>query len=732
MHLVKWFRKNMSKLMAIFVIIIMLAFIMPSVLKQLARPKFKSTDKPMWFFNKDKSISRNDIAQATRELSVLKMLYIDDFLLSQPDLRFKLLGQLLFPQAARGSLLSDDLKRTCVRMQFRIDPERIDDFFAQASGRAELFWILLKAETENVSYTMTVETAGKFLDMLLTKMTDGRVNAAAAVQNVGRSNQMTDDMVVQTFADLLSVLRYIKTVTGIEDVTEAQMEFIAAKTQETVSAEFVEFANEIFINEIKEPGEEKILAQFEKYKNNLPGIITEDNPCGFGYKQEPKAAIEYMIIKLEDMKKLVDKPTEDETEDFYQQNLDAYTEQYPIDPNNPDSDIAERQRSYAEVADNIKETLMLRKVSAKAMSILNTAVQQADEGFSSLNFDTADVSQFRQAAKDYAQVAENIAKQNNIKIYTGKTNLVTQKELQKNNSIGFLVIQAQSSILTRLPRYVFAAEQFGKEAVKLGPFEPAKPKMYVSIGPVSDNMRTVIGIVRVIEAENSSVPQDINLSYKKNLPSISENDKKDEDAFSLKDNVIQDCKKFAAFELARQKANDFAKMAKDIGWDKAVDKYNSLCPAKGLLNTQKTFETKSWNQKRRLSQVDIETVKLSMSQSPIAEEFIKKNITNAALVNKFYSLLEPQQTKIENVPVVVEFEPQLACYVVKSFSRQPETVQNYEQTRQRIAFREDYIITQSIAVEYLMPENITKRAGLRIADESNDSEQQELTEPNGV
>jgi hypothetical protein len=48
MHLVKWFRKNMTKLMAVFVILIMIAFIMPSVLSQLAKPRLGGPGKAMW------------------------------------------------------------------------------------------------------------------------------------------------------------------------------------------------------------------------------------------------------------------------------------------------------------------------------------------------------------------------------------------------------------------------------------------------------------------------------------------------------------------------------------------------------------------------------------------------------------------------------------------------------------------------------------------------------------
>jgi hypothetical protein len=95
-------------------------------------------------------------------------------------------------------------------MQFRISPARIDDFFAQATGRAELFWILLKAEAKNAGCAVTTERTGGLLNMLVPKMTNDKVDAVTAVRNAGRAYQMTDDMVLGTFADVLSVITYVR------------------------------------------------------------------------------------------------------------------------------------------------------------------------------------------------------------------------------------------------------------------------------------------------------------------------------------------------------------------------------------------------------------------------------------------------------------------------------------------------------------------------------------------
>ena len=357
MHLVKWFRKNMTRLMAVFVILIMIAFIMPSVLNQLAKPRLTGPTKAMWYFNKDKKISLNDIRQASSELAAMRSLYIAEFLISQQDLRLALLGELLFPESVPAAVISDEFKKIAIQNQLNISPSRIDDFFEQSHGRAELFWIMLKEEAKNTGCVIPPQIAGDILNQFIPSITNNKINAATAVRKAAQANQMTDDKVFATFADVLAVASYARILTDVEDVTEAQVARTISGTTENITAEYVEFKSETFVDKLNEPNDGEITLQFDKYKNYFPGIITEDNPCGFGYKQKPRVAVEYAIVKREDVKKLVTPPTEEEIEEFYQQNLERFVEQVPTDINDPNSKTTERQRSYAEVAGLIRDAL---------------------------------------------------------------------------------------------------------------------------------------------------------------------------------------------------------------------------------------------------------------------------------------------------------------------------------------------------------------------------------------
>jgi hypothetical protein len=488
--------------------------------------------------------------------------------------------------------------------------------------------------------------------------------------------------------------------------------------QEKLSSEFVEFSAKTFVDKAAEPTEQQIAEQFNKYRDYLPGVMTQDNPFGFGYKQKARVAVEYMIVKLDDVKKLVAVPTEEEAEEFYQQNLERFVEEIPADANDPNSQPTKRQKSYAEVASVLKDALLNRKVSAKATLILGQATEIADAEITGLDFEKVKAEEFKAKAKDYSTASESVAQQNNIKIYTGKTGLLTADDFQLSQSLSSLMMQSQSRIPTRLTKIVFAIEQLGDEAAKLGPYEPAKPKMFVSVGPLLDNMGSVMAMIRVIDAVKAAVPQDVNFSYQRNLPQVFENAELSDNIYSLKEQVQKDCKNLAAFAIAGQKAEEFMTIIKAGDWEKAIKKFNADYPAK--VADSNTFDMQKWTDKTRISHSDMEMAKIAMSGSPAAERYINQSIVYSKLIDSFYSQFKGDSAEAANLPLMIKFEPQMSCFAVKSLSRTFAPMESYEKNRQQIAYGKDYIIGQSMAFEFFMPDNITKRLNLKPAQKSDD------------
>jgi hypothetical protein len=716
MHLVKWIRKNMGKLMAIFVIVIMIAFIMPSLLNELSKPRMGGQRNAMYTYGDGKSITAQDLQSASVQLQALRGLMVDRLLPALGDFRAVLLGQLLFPESENAALVSEELKNAAMQNGLRINASTIDEFFKQSRGRAELFFILLRSQSENAGCAVTPEMAGNTLKGVIPQLTNNQVDAATLVKNISTSTGMSDEQVLRAFADVLTIIAYSRIVTDSENVTVSQLENTYARINERMDVNFVQFSAADFEDKAAQPTDAQIAGQFEKFKNVTPGVITEDNQIGFGYKLPARVALDYMLIKVEDVKKNVTAPTEEEVEEFYRQNLERapITIEVPQDPNDPNSKTIKKQRPYAEVADMIKKGLYARKINAQGTKIMSRAIEQTDSGFEGMDLEKANLEILKSKAGDYSAVAQAVSKEHNVKVYTGRTSLLTAADIQAGNDLSGLAMAGQTRTPSRLVKLVFAVSQLGDEAGKLGPFEPVAPKMFVSAGPLSDMAGDVIAIVRVVDAVKSQAPDSVDFSYVKNLPNIDEPNAA-EDKFVLKDDVIKDCKELAAAEIADKAAKEFFEAVKKDGWDSALAKVNTQYGKKNAADPNaKTFDIRKMNNLKRVSAMDIELTKVRVAGMMGAESVVDQSMVYGKLIDSFYAKHQEMQTNNEQFPVMLEFDPKLAVYVIKSMKvGSPGTVEEFDSIRQQIALQEDFIDSQSAAFGFFMPDNVTARSNLK-------------------
>jgi len=227
-------------------------------------------------------------------------------------------------------------------------------------------------------------------------------------------------------------------------------------------------------------------------------------------------------------------------------------------------------------------------------------------------------------------------------------------------------------------------------------------------------------MIRVIDAVKAAVPPDVNFSYERNLPQVTENVQISENTYSLKEQVRKDCKNLAAFAITNQKAEEFMSAVKADGWEKSIKKFNADYPAK--VGDSNTFDMQKWTDKTRVSRSDMEMAKVAMSGSPAAERYINQSIMYGKLIDAFYSQFTGDSAEAANLPLMIKFQPQMSCFAVKSLNRTFAPMESYETNRQQIAYGKDYIIGQSMAFEFFMPDNITKRMNLRPAQKDDKSD----------
>jgi hypothetical protein len=564
-------------------------------------------------------------------------------------------------------------------------------------------------------------------------MTNNQVDAATLVKNVSQSTGMSDEQILKAFADVLTIMTYSGIVTDTENVTMSQLENTFARINEKIDVNFVQFSADDFTEKVPAPTEAQITGQFEKFKNDMPNTFTKENPVGFGYKLPPRVALDYMIIRVADLKKNVAPPTEEEVEEYYRQNLERppITTEVPQDPNDPNSKTIKKQKSYAEVADMIKKGLYTRKVNAQGTKILSQAIDQSDAGFEGMDLVKANVEDLRSKAGDYKAIAESISNEYKIKVYSGRTSLLTASDIQSDPDLGQLAMQGQSRMPTRLIKLVFAVKQLGDEGTKIGPFEPLAPRMFVSVGPLSDMSGDLIAIVRVVNVAKSQAPDSVNFSYVKDLPNISEPNAA-KDKFVLKDQVVEDCKKLAAAEIADKAAKEFLEIVKTQKWDAALAKINSEYGKKNPLDPNaKTFDVRNMNNMKRISAMDIEMTKMRVSGLMGAESIVNQSVVYSKLVDAFFDKYAQMKADKQQPPVILEFDPKLSLYVIKDIKIQsPGTDEEFEKIRQQLAWQEDFIDTQSAAFTFLMPDNITARSNLKTIEPEKTAEANEANEVN--
>jgi len=187
--------------------------------------------------------------------------------------------------------------------------------------------------------------------------------------------------ILKTFAGLLDIIEYSHLICSSEDVTEQQIKHNVNLLRQTVDTEFVKFDASVFTENVDEPNDTQITRQFEMYKKFLPGHPNESNPYGFGYMLNDRVALQYIVVSLEDIERIIEKPTQQQALDFYQNNRERFTQNIPSDPNDPNSTLTTRIQTYPEVAAVILEKLKFDRIDSKVNEILQKAKSLTEAAF---------------------------------------------------------------------------------------------------------------------------------------------------------------------------------------------------------------------------------------------------------------------------------------------------------------------------------------------------------------
>jgi len=730
MNLVKWFRKYNTKVMAVVVIIIMFGFIGGGTLLQQLSKRRVGT---LAHFGEKNEITDYDRFLARRELEILRILRADALLRSQ-DLHGIFLGELLFSDQRASVALINRLKQTIRTNQYRISEKQINDIYRRQVP-ADIYWLLLQKEAQLAGIRISNTQVGELLGKVIPQLFEGQTYSQL-IGAIIRQQRIPEQQILTTVGKLLAVLQYSSVVCSNEDLTTRQITQTSITEEERVNVEFVKFDSAVFAEKQDEPGADKIAEHFDKYKAIAPGTVSDENPYGFGYKLPDRLQLEYIAVKLDDVKTIVKRPTQDELGDYYSRNKEQlFTEQVPSDPNDPNSLPIKKTKSYAEVANSISRQLLKDKINSTAQNILQEAGTLTEANLENLDIESAKVTNelLREKAGDYKTAAAQLSEKHKIKVYTGKTGLLSPIDMQSDEQMATLYLQGYGQNPVRLSKVVFAVDELA--ASELGPFDVPKPRMYENIGPVRDmmsmyssNSSGIMALLRVIDARNAAEPESIDQTYSTSSLEFDPNEEKaGKDIYSVKEKVTEDLKKLAVLDATKSKAEEFVALAKKEGWTSAINKFEALY---GQLqqrdpNDPNAFRLQNYPDMRRISKANLSTLSLQGQGDPMTSYYLNESKANQQFVDQLYSLVPQDNDTAGTLPLVMEFKPDLSFYVIKNVSVKRLFKEDFDKMKATRLFREDYIQSQSLAVIHFNPENILKRMNFKPA-----KSEEETADPN--
>ncbi|MCI0498728.1 MAG: hypothetical protein L0Y36_03470 [Planctomycetales bacterium] len=722
MNLVKWIRKNNRKIMVFVVIFCMVSFVIGSFgIKILVSVLGGGGNQLIGAYDGGK-IKTRQFLQAQSELAVLQMLMADRMLLAQSGrgLGGPLLGHLLFGDSQFGGDIAATLKQAAQNGRINLTVEDVERYFNQPRQRPEIVWILLREEAYRAGYILPTASAAETLRMAIPAMTGGQIDAAGLVNSVIAKNNLSEEQILRVFADMMGVVSYAAAVTDSQDVTINQIKAFLGRSKERIDADFVEIAAADFVDPNAAVSDEQLQQQFEAYKNARANIPTDQNPFGFGYQLGRRVQMEYVAVKLDDVKTLTEKPSTEAIETYYSRNISQFQNTRPSDPNNPESEKITETQPFAEVEELIRRRLENERTLSQANLIFNDVKSQTEAGFETLNLDEATAEQIQKAAADFQAVTKTLSEKYGIAVTAGKTGWFGAETFADDEVLNSLSIQRQRDSL-RLADLAMAVTNEKPERPQIG--MPAI-RVWENIGPLlggyyargEAQYHGVMAMVRIIGIQDAQTPANMDVEFGTHGFALFKN-QPETAAFRLKDTVKKDLLLSNAMETAKTRAAELARRIEEKGWDEGMAAYNAVYAKTPADPNQSAgtgaVEMGTLRQQLRIGAADIETAKRIMLESPASAQFIQRRLVGNMLTNRLYALLPEDAESTGTIQTLLAFEPTATCYVVKSVVRQPAAEKDYLDNKAQTALQLNAMQSAGLPLVHFDTANILKRMGYK-------------------
>ena len=721
MSLVKWFRKNMKMLMAVFVIGILFAFIGGTeVLEMLSRERPRDEAS----FADGETISNFDRNEAGRELEMLRRMQAPAFLQLQ-GLHGLLLGQLIFSDGRPDPSIIGGLSQMIRQGELHTTEKQLFEMFSEQGAIKPIYWILLKHEARAAGMgTNRAEVVG-----ILGQLAQQRLGQSYEqfVYQMGASYKLPEEQIIKIFGDLLAVLQFSRLATHTTDVTTSQIQHQSSWAHETVEAQFVKLEAKTFLDAVDPNASPDLAAHFNTYRSFSAGQISPENEHGFGYRLPDRIRLDYLVVKLGDLKDTVGEPTQDEKEAYYARHAPTlFTRQESPDPNDPNLPMVEVTDPYAKVVINIHERLVTEKVLAKAMMILQEA--RSDSRLQVSEEEARDLSpeKIQAHADDYSLLAQELSQKYEVPLHAGQTGRLSRADASSDTTLTRWSLEGPSGERISVAAVLFNVSPLEADDLQL--LSLPKPFLFENLGPLRDAYTRPDGdvsgqtmaIVRVVEVAPSAMPDSLETTYESTGVTLDSSGVAK--TRSIKDQVAEDVRQLQAYAAAEAQAQEFITAVKQEGWDLAVTQLNKSIKEKTRQDPNSLDPITVRKQilhRMPVSQLDLYTSLIK--RSPGSAAFLQKALGESQVADALYERIPSNQDQASDVPFVMKSPSEQAVYCINDVSVKRFSVQAFHKTRGAQIQREERIAAQSLAAIHFNPQNLIARMNYHPLGEASDT-----------
>jgi hypothetical protein len=265
----KFFRDNQKKLLAIFGVVLMIAFVMPTTMKNPNGPD----------------------PQRVEGMIGLDKITLDQTRAAEDEWHY--LAQRVMVHANMGG------QQQWVPVTQALLPSEVS---AEMQANPNTYF-LLQYEARKMGMVPQYQDAADFLvnDQVGIRTSNGAVVALESL-----NDNATRTIAGQYMANLLMVTSAFQRVANSVKVSDPLVQHQIAEQSQQIKVRVVDFAAKNYEAKVGAPTDEQLAKHFEAYADVVEGApATEKDPFGFGYKYPNRIKIQYLIIPRAEVRKAI-------------------------------------------------------------------------------------------------------------------------------------------------------------------------------------------------------------------------------------------------------------------------------------------------------------------------------------------------------------------------------------------------------------------------------------------